>query len=524
MNSSIRRRRIGTSVLEYLLETVQRTPATLAIREGVSSLTFETLVRRAVAVANRIPATLTHRRSPVLILQEKSADAIVGMLAALVTGNCYCPVDVRQPAARLQKVVENLQPIAVIASRQTLDFLAEVTVGEIPIILVDAVDTDVSALDAIQRIMATCNVVSDLDPAYIIYTSGSTGIPKGVAIPHRGIFDYIEWAQDHFVLAPGDVIASQAPLYFDNSTLDLYLCFATGATLLLVPETEYRFPAALIDTLERERVSFLFWVPSALMSVAKFDLLVNRPLPALRYVVFAGEVMPPRPLAYWMRQVPHAVFYNLYGPTEITVDCTWYRVEAPPADDQDVPIGLACRNTDVLILTDDNRPAGTTEIGELCVRGSSLALGYWNAPEQTAKAFVQNPLESRIPERIYRTGDLVYRDALQQIHYVGRKDHQVKLHGYRIELGEVEAAIGRHERVTRVCVIVDPTTERLLAAYEADHEVPATEFRAMLAAQIPKYMIPSTFIHVATLPQTPNGKLDRRALATQLTSPTGGTV
>ena len=196
----------------------------------------------------------------------------------------------------------------------------------------------------------------DTDPVYSIFTSGSTGIPKGVVVSHRGVIDYIDWAIETFHIDSTSVIGNQAPFYFDNSTLDIYLMYATGATLNIIPDTFFAFPAKLVEYLDEKKITFVFWVPFVLVNMANFKILDSRKPQYLRDVFFAGEVMPNKHLNYWRRNMPECRYVNLYGPTEITVDCTYYTVEREFNDDEPLPIGFPCKNSDVLILNADFKP------------------------------------------------------------------------------------------------------------------------------------------------------------------------
>jgi amino acid adenylation domain-containing protein len=352
--------------------------------------------------------------------------------------------------------------------------------------------------------------IIDTDPCYIIFTSGSTGDPKGVTISHRGVIDYIAWARECYAVTEDEVIGNQAPLFFDNSTLDLYLCMSTGATLHFIPEMCYRFPVRLLDYLEMHRISFIFWVPSVLVTVANFDLMRQRVPSHLRKILFAGEVMPAKQLRYWMEKLPGALFSDLYGPTEITVDCTYYHVPHGFEGDS-IPIGRPCRNTNVLVLDEENRPAGVQEVGELCVRGSSLALGYWNNPGETRRVFCQNPLHAFYNDPIYRTGDLVFRDSDGLIHFVGRKDNQIKHHGYRIELGEIEASALAIPAIGQCSAVYNHEAQEIHLFLELIGGDLA-DVQKELASRLPRYMVPNRYHLLDKLPLTPNGKIDRRNL------------
>ena len=350
----------------------------------------------------------------------------------------------------------------------------------------------------------------DTDPVYSIFTSGSTGIPKGVVVSHRGVIDYIDWAIETFHIYSTSVIGNQAPFYFDNSTLDIYLMYATGATLNIIPDTFFAFPAKLVEYLDEKKITFVFWVPFVLVNMANFKILDSRKPQYLRDVFFAGEVMPNKHLNYWRRNMPECRYVNLYGPTEITVDCTYYTVEREFNDDEPLPIGFPCKNSDVLILNADFKPCVVNEQGELCVRGSSLALGYYNNPQKTAEAFIQNPLNKHYPEIIYCTGDIVYRNELGEIMYVGRKDSQIKHNGYRIELGEIETAALASQMIENCCVVYDFMRKKIVLIYQAKEEPNMIEFRKVILTKVPKYMLPSEYHRVDVIKQNSSGKIDRK--------------
>jgi non-ribosomal peptide synthetase component F len=331
----------------------------------------------------------------------------------------------------------------------------------------------------------------------------------------------MDWAFEGLRLEGKDTIGSLSPFYFDIYTLELWYCLAKGATLVILPEQYAAFPTKLLEYMATESVSFVFWVPTVMVNIANQNLLEKIPQPALRKVLFAGEVFPTKPLNYWRSKLPQAMFVNLYGPIEITVDCTYFVVDRDMADDEKLPIGFPCRNTDVLVIHEDNRIARVNEHGELYVRGSSLALGYWNDPERTAQAFVQNPLHSHYPDPVYRTGDLGYRNERGELMFVGRKDYQIKHQGHRIELGEIEHAALQVQGLRHACVVYDAPNKNIVLYFEADMDIAAGEIRHQLGQYIPKYMLPTVIHRVEQMPRNPNGKIDRLALTTARTSQIG---
>lgn len=281
---------------------------------------------------------------------------------------------------------------------------------------------------------------------------------------------------------------------------------ATDCYIEYHPESNFMFPAKLVDYLNEHHVTFVFWVPFVLVNVANFNIFESKKPEYLKDVFFAGEVMPNKHLNYWRKHLPSCRYVNLYGPTEITVDCTYYIVEREFADSDPLPIGFPCRNSDVLILNDEKKECAINEEGELCVRGSSLALGYYNNSERTASAFIQNPLNSAYPEIIYCTGDIVYKNEQGEIMYVGRKDFQIKHSGYRIELGEIENAVLGTHMVDSCCVVYDFKNKQIVLFYQSHEDLNLGEFRKSILKFIPRYMMPTVNNRVESMEINANGK------------------
>ncbi|MGH7782232.1 MAG: amino acid adenylation domain-containing protein [Candidatus Binatia bacterium] len=497
------------NVLEYFLKTAERWPSKVAVADGQEEWSFEKLWRRAVAIARQISKRSGGANQPIAVYLPKTNEAIASFLGVLFSGNCYAPLDVKAPIARVHAILGHLEPSLVLTTRALAAQLQNAGTDPADVIILDEVADDEGPIPAQWKQCV------DTDPVYIIHTSGSTGNPKGVVVTHRGVIDYIDWARDTFKIDEQCVIGNQAPLIFDNSTLDIYLCFSCGATLHLTPEELFLFPVRLLEYLAEKAINFIFWVPSIMVAVADKKVLDRVEKLRLEKILFAGEVMPAKHLNIWRARFPSALFANLYGPTEITVDCTFYVVDRDFADDEPVPIGGACRNADILILDEQNKACQAAERGELCVRGSSLAAGYWNQPTQTAAAFVQNPLNSHYPDLIYRTGDLVYRNERNEIIYVGRKDFQIKHMGYRIELGDIEHFALQVPGVRNSCVLYHLSKKEIVLVYEADSDIDPAIIRNELGRNLPKYMWPTIFRSRPELPRTSNGKIDRQRLMTE---------
>ena len=276
------------------------------------------------------------------------------------------------------------------------------------------------------------------------------------------------------------------------------------------------FPSKLVEFLNTQPINFIFWVPTIMVNIANLDLLANIKLERLQKVLFIGEVFPTRHFNYWRRHLPRALFVNLYGPIEITVACTYYIADHELPEEEKMPVGFPCRNTDILILNEQNQLAKGNEQGEICVRGSSLALGYWNNPERTAKGFVQNPLNPHYPELIYRTGDLGYWNDRGEIMFLGRRDFQIKHLGYRIELGEIEHAVLQVDGVRNCCVVYNQNKKEITLFYECDKELAPGFIRERLSPLLPKYMLPTLFNWMELMPRNPNGKIDRQKLVSSV--------
>ncbi|MDD2286088.1 MAG: amino acid adenylation domain-containing protein [Paludibacter sp.] len=496
-----------TNITDYIKDTAFRFPDKVAVKDTKGEISFSQLMEAGKKVATQLLG-MQISREPIAVFMPKNKEAIISFLGINYSGNFYVPLDVKSPQSRVNSILQVLESDIVITDKDHYEQL-KVFCSKVILVIEDILANQKMDEFAIKSIIDT---KIDTDPIYSIFTSGSTGTPKGVVISHRGVIDYIDWAVCTFKIDETAVIGNQAPFYFDNSTLDIYLMYATGATLVIIPEDLYIFPARLIDHLNENKVSFVFWVPFVLVNIANLNIFATKKPKYLRDVIFAGEVMPNKHLNYWRKHMPDCRYANLYGPTEITVDCTYYVVEREFSDDEPLPIGYPCRNSDILIMTEKDEVAKMNEQGELCVRGTSIALGYYNDWEKTQKVFVQNPLNKHYPELIYRTGDLVYMNELREIIFVGRKDAQIKHNGYRIELGEIEAAVLGTQLVDICSVVYDNMNKQIVLFYEAKFELPIGDFRKKMLGFVPKYMLPTIISKVDKMPLNSNGKIDRVAL------------
>ncbi len=502
------------SAITYLINTCHEYSCKQAVIDAQGSYTFSQLLSNASDMAQAIMSRGLHNQ-PIGIFLHKSKEMIAAFAGVNLAGCFYVPLDTEQPASRILNILTTLQSKVIVTDKEHIQKFPTDWNGIV--FLIDDIYKNADDYQRATQLLERSNVI-DTDPIYSIFTSGSTGVPKGVVVNHRGVIDYIDWAVETFKIDKTAVIGNQAPFYFDNSTLDIYLMYATGATLNIIPESNFAFPIKLIDYLNDNGITFVFWVPFVLVNVANFRIL-DRKLPStLRDVFFAGEVMPNRQLNYWRKRLPKCRYVNLYGPTEITVDCTFYIVNRDFKDDEPLPIGKSCRNTDILILKDRQILCQQGETGEICVRGSSLANGYYNNPQKTAEAFIQNPLNKFYPELIYCTSDLGYLNEFGEIMFVGRIDSQIKHKGYRIELGEIENAIIGSRLVEACCVVYNREKQRITLVYSNSEAISNADLRKVLSEKLPAYMLPSSLLKEKELRRNTNGKIDRAYYNTLINS------
>ena len=335
-----------------------------------------------------------------------------------------------------------------------------------------------------------------------------------MVISHRGMIDLADWLVETFEFTDQDALGNQTPFYFDGSVKDICICLKSGATLNVIGKKYFTFTKHLMPFLNDRHITAILWATSAIVLVGNSDILSVALPEHLRLVTFAGEAMPAKQLRTWQEKLPNVRFVNLYGPTEITVDCTYFDVTRQYADDEYIPIGKACRNMQVIVLKDDDTEAAVGEVGELCVRGSGVALGYYGNRSKTDEVFVQNPLNPLYNDIIYRTGDLVKPEADGNLVFVSRKDFQVKHKGNRIELGEIEVAVNAIEGVTNAACIFDHEQDKLVLYYTTANGQPM-DIINLVKERIPVYMFPEVVNHLVQMPYNLNGKIDRIELKKQ---------
>ncbi|MCK9608886.1 MAG: AMP-binding protein [Methylomonas sp.] len=468
-------------LLDGFLQQCRQQPGGVALAENARQLSYAELLSRAQAVAAALQAHGVQPGQPVAIHLDRGVDAVIAVFGALLAGACYVPLDLKNPSSRLVFIVSDAQVKAVLG------------LGDVPIWL-DA-ELWLNIADS-PRIQPKPVATSLTGLAAILYTSGSTGRPRGVALSHAAIAAFAGWAAGLLALTPQDRIASSAPLFFDLSTFDLYAVLGAGASLHFLPAKLALAPARLSAWLGEQAISGWYTVPSLLAFLAYKGNLAQTPLESLRFLIFAGEVFPTSALIDLADVLPNTALYNFFGPTETNVCCYWLVRREQLQADQNIPIGQPAAGCELHI---------DAESGELWVRGSTVASGYWR----------KGRLASLLNEQgWYATGDRVSIDR-GEYRFHGRLGRMLKCSGYRVEPAEIEAVVNAIDGV-RECAVLgvdDPTAGQRPALFMVlEPEMELTEIRKVLSRQLPPYMQPSRYQVTAALHRLPNGKLDYQQL------------
>ncbi|MFC1578943.1 amino acid adenylation domain-containing protein [Pseudomonadota bacterium] len=517
--------------LEALISArAAQNPAKAAIIYDDTSITFRKLETQSNRLASMLTAIGVMPGDRLCLLLPKSIDAIVCMLATLKVGGIYVPMDLASPAQRSQKILDACEPSVLFVSAESRKVLSalKLPAGK-PLRMIATSSAPESVgrfeisyffadLDRFSPAFETCKR-PDTDPAHILFTSGSTGTPKGVVITHRNVNSFLNWVIDYFGYSSNDKMSGHPPLHFDLSTMDIFGSLSAGATLYPVPARLSLVAPALTKWIQEKELTQWFSVPSILTYMAKFDAMRDVQLPHLKRLIWCGEVLPTPTLMYWMERLPHVEFTNLYGPTEATIASSYYTLDSCPTDEKlNIPIGRPCKGESLLVLANDLQSVADGEIGDIYISGEGLSPGYWRDKEKTNAVFL-NVEKTAVPhQRIYKTGDLGWRDKDGLFHYSGRADSQIKSRGYRIELGEIETALHSLTYITEAAVVgVDAEGfegKTICCAYSSRALPPESHARLRkdLAKIVPNYMLPSRWHRLEILPKNANGKIDRPRL------------
>ena len=493
------------NILEYLDNIVKICPEKIAYANETDGLSFKTVYDNARAIG-----TFLHNegryKEPIVVFMRKHPDTIVAFLGVVYGGCYYVPIDNEMPRHRIELIFQNLKPRSVICDESTVDSIKGFDYNGAVYSYNEIIKTpvDQAALDEIR------DKAIDTDPIYIVFTSGSTGRPKGVVANHRSVIDYIETLSEVLQVSGDTVFGNQTPLYVDACLKEIYPTLKFGAKTYIIPKELFMFPIKLVEFLNKYKINTICWVVPALTLISGLGALDKVVPQYLHTIAFGSEVFPIKQFNMWRKALPNARFINLYGPTEATGMSCYYVVDREFALDEAIPIGRPFKNTEILLLTEDNRPAHKGEQGEICIRGTSLTLGYYNDFERTNEVFVQNPLNTMYPELIYRTGDIGKINDRGELVFVSRKDYQIKHMGHRIELGEIEMVMNQMDGIQSAVCIFDNDKKKIIMYYVGD--VTKADAVNYCKQKLPRYMIPNLVEKLDVMPLTSNGKINRLAL------------
>lgn len=452
-------------------------------------------------LAENIPAG-----SPVVVMSGRNPRTPAAFLGAVRAGCFYAPIDATMPVSRLNQILNVIKSDILLVDQEFLSIAQSLTFNGKIVLIEDILNTPANAALLEQRAAQ----LLPSSPLYVIFTSGSTGIPKGVITSHESLMYYIDGFCEVMDMNEADVLGNQSPLDYIAAVRDIYIPLKTGASTVILPKNEFSLPTRLFETLNRHKVTTLCWSVAGIELPVKLGGFSEAKPEYVKKVCFSGSVMPCKYLKVWQENLPDALYVNQYGPTEATASCTYYVISEKVDNDTVLPIGKPYANYGILLLNEDNTETAPGEIGEICVKGPILALGYYADPVRTQEAFIQNPLNPNYRELIYKTGDLGRYMEDGNLAFHGRKDRQIKHMGHRIELGEIEKTAAEIAGVAECCALYHKEKELLYLFYTGD--AVSKQIVLHFRTQLPAFMVPRKLIQLEELPRLPNGKLDMNSL------------
>lgn len=489
------------TVLDWLEKTVSRIPDKVAFIDENDKLSFQQLYQIAQKIGSGLCKFISPR-NPVIVMSGRHILTPACFLGVVMSGCFYAPMDAAMPIPRLLQILKVIDASVMIVDREHLEIARKLGfTGEI-LVLEELIKSNIEE----EKLRQIRDEMSSDMPLYTIFTSGSTGVPKGVITSHYSLMCYIDAVSEVLEIDENDRMGNQSPLDYIAAIRDIYFPIKCGASTVIIPKNYFSMPTKLFEALDKYEVTTLCWSTSALMIPTKMGAFECGTPKYLRKICFSGSVMPGKTLKVWQEHLPEAVFVNQYGPTEATASCTYYRVTEKVDEDTILPIGKPYKQYRVLLLNEDHTKTPIGEIGEICILGPVLALGYYNSPERTKDVFIQNPLNHSYRELLYKTGDLGRIREDGQLEFHGRKDRQIKHLGHRVELGELEKAAQAIQGVEESCALYYKEKELLYLFYTgmADKK----EITIQMRKNLPAFMVPRKIIKLDKIPCLPNGKID----------------
>lgn len=494
-----------TSVLDWLDNTAERYAGKTVFADENRKITFSEFNNYTKSIGTYL-ARLVSGNAPVVVMSGRHVLTPAAFLGVVRAGCFYAPMDATMPLSRLNSILGVIKSDFMLVDKEYLETAKKLDFSGKIIIIDDIISTipDENLLNKAR------SGLTEISPLYVIFTSGSTGVPKGVITSHHSLMCYIDAVCKVLDINESDVLGNQSPLDYIAAVRDIYLPLKTGASTVIIPKNEFSMPTELFETLNENRVTALCWSVAGIelpATLGAFDCVKPE---YLKKVCFSGSVMPCKYLKIWQENLPNVLYVNQYGPTEATASCTYYVVDEKVDDDTVLPIGTPYENYSIILLNEDGTETAEGEIGEICVKGPILALGYYGDLERTNESFIQNPLNKNYCELIYKTGDLgsLREDGLLMFH--GRKDRQIKHMGHRIELGEIEETAKQIDGLGECCALYNKEKEHLYLFYTGD--VTSKEIVLHFRKVLPAFMVPRKLVALEELPKLPNGKLDMQSM------------
>ena len=496
---------MNQTVLKWLDNSANMLPDKIAFTDSDRSITFGEFDRISKAIGTFL-AGKTAPNAPVVVMSGRHVLTPAVFLGVVRAGCFYAPMDATMPVARLNQILSVIQAKFMLVDKDFLAVAEKLEYDGQIIVIDEILDTPVQE-ELLEKAAAALLPTS---PLYVIFTSGSTGIPKGVITSHESLMHYINAVCKVLDMNGDDILGNQSPFDYIAAVRDIYIPLKTGASTVVIPKNEFSMPTKLFETLNTHRVTTLCWSVAGIELPAKLGGFSESKPEYLKKVCFSGSVMPCKYLKIWQENLPDVLYVNQYGPTEATASCTYYVVKEKVEDSTVLPIGKPYENYGILLLDEDGKEAAPGQMGEICVKGPILALGYYGDAVRTAESFIQNPLNPNYRELIYKTGDLGCFRADGNLEFHGRKDRQIKHMGHRIELGEIEGTACEIPGVSECCALYHKEKELLYLFYTGDAQ--SKEIVLHFRSVLPAFMVPRKLIKLEELPRLPNGKLDMQTM------------
>jgi amino acid adenylation domain-containing protein len=516
-----------------IFASAERLPDKEAFKCGRDSLTYAETATKARQLASALWKFGVRRGDRVGVYLNRSIETVIAVHGIMHAGAVFVPLDPKSPAERIQFQIEDCGIEVIVTNASQQKNLAGTQVQGTLVKHIIGLNTPLedvnnsSWADIFTEQGGFNPPINQLetDLAYIMYTSGSTGQPKGIMHTHASGLAFARLFAATYGLTADDRLGGHAPIYFDMSTPALFVAPLVGASAVIVSDGHTIFPASMSGLLEAEKITAWYSVPLALTQMLQSQSLTDRDLTSLRWVIYAGEPFAPKYLRELMNIAPDCRFSNAYGPAETNV-CTYYNIPAPPEGDKNISIGNVWGNTDFLLLDAEGETVADDAPAELLIRSTTMMAGYWGRPDLTERAFHQITGPGGLTEVFYRTGDLVQQDETGNLHFVGRKDNQVKVRGYRVELDAIEARLLAHPAVAEAVVLAIPDKDSTLQLnavliLQPEGELTGKDLKAFAAEKLTWYAIPEQIHFVTELPRTGSGKVSRPALRDEIVGRSG---